>query len=53
MALAELDLPPEKVVLCSGIGQAAKTPQYVRVNYFNGLHGRALLLTLEFMQCGV
>jgi 2-oxoglutarate ferredoxin oxidoreductase subunit beta len=41
-ALAELDLPPESVVLCSGIGQAAKTPQYMRVNYFNGLHGRAL-----------
>lgn len=42
MALAELNLPPEEVVLCSGIGQAAKTPQYIRVNYFNGLHGRAL-----------
>lgn len=42
MALAELGLPPEEVVLCSGIGQAAKTPQYIRVNYFNGLHGRAL-----------
>jgi 2-oxoglutarate ferredoxin oxidoreductase subunit beta len=42
MALAELDLAPEQVVLCSGIGQAAKTPQYMRVNYFNGLHGRAL-----------
>lgn len=42
MALAELNLPPEEVVLCSGIGQAAKTPQYMRVNYFNGLHGRAL-----------
>ncbi len=41
-ALAELDLPPESVVICSGIGQAAKTPQYMRVNYFNGLHGRAL-----------
>lgn len=41
-ALAELDLPPEQVVVCSGIGQAAKTPQYMRVNYFNGLHGRAL-----------
>ena len=39
MALAELDLAPEQVVLCSGIGQAAKTPQYMRVNYFNGLHG--------------
>lgn len=42
LALSELDLSPEKVVLCSGIGQAAKTPQYMRVNYFNGLHGRAL-----------
>jgi 2-oxoglutarate ferredoxin oxidoreductase subunit beta len=41
-ALAELDLRPEEVVICSGIGQAAKTPQYMRVNYFNGLHGRAL-----------
>ena len=42
MALAELNLPPEEVVVCSGIGQAAKTPHYLRVNYFNGLHGRAL-----------
>jgi 2-oxoglutarate ferredoxin oxidoreductase subunit beta len=42
MALAELDLPPQEVVICSGIGQAAKTPHYLRVNYFNGLHGRAL-----------
>lgn len=42
MALAELDIMPENVVMCSGIGQAAKTPHYLRVNYFNGLHGRAL-----------
>lgn len=42
MALSELDIPPEDVVMCSGIGQAAKTPHYLRVNYFNGLHGRAL-----------
>ncbi|MBP9728281.1 MAG: 2-oxoacid ferredoxin oxidoreductase [Candidatus Moranbacteria bacterium] len=42
MALAELDIQPEDVVICSGIGQAAKTPHYLRVNYFNGLHGRAL-----------
>ena len=41
-ALAELDIPPTKAVLCSGIGQAAKTPHYLRTNYFNGLHGRAL-----------
>lgn len=42
MALAELDIQPQDVVMCSGIGQAAKTPHYLRVNYFNGLHGRAL-----------
>lgn len=42
MALSELDIPPQKVVICSGIGQAAKAPHYLRVNYFNGLHGRAL-----------
>jgi 2-oxoglutarate ferredoxin oxidoreductase subunit beta len=42
MALAELDITPQEAVICSGIGQAAKTPHYLRVNYFNGLHGRAL-----------
>lgn len=41
-ALTELEIKPEKLVLVSGIGQAAKTPQYLRTNYFNGLHGRAL-----------
>jgi len=40
--LAEMDIPPTEVVICSGIGQAAKTPHYLRVHYFNGLHGRAL-----------
>lgn len=42
LALSELDIPPEGVVMVSGIGQAAKAPQYLRLNYFNGLHGRAL-----------
>ena len=41
-ALAALQLPPHRVLLCSGIGQAAKMPHYIRVNGFNGLHGRAL-----------
>ncbi len=41
-ALDELGLNPENVVLVSGIGQAAKLPQYFNVNYFNGLHGRSL-----------
>jgi len=41
-ALDELGLTPQNTVLVSGIGQAAKTPQYVNANYFNGLHGRAI-----------
>jgi 2-oxoglutarate ferredoxin oxidoreductase subunit beta len=41
-SLAELSLPKDKVVLVSGIGQAAKMPQYVNTSFFNGLHGRAL-----------
>jgi 2-oxoglutarate ferredoxin oxidoreductase subunit beta len=41
-ALSELDIKPEKLVLVSGIGQAAKIPHYFRTNFFNGLHGRAI-----------
>ena len=41
-ALTLLDLPPHKVVFSTGIGQAAKAPHYIRVNTFNGLHGRSL-----------
>lgn len=40
--LAELELDPHQTVLVSGIGQAAKLPQYLDIHYFNGLHGRAL-----------
>ncbi len=41
-ALSELDIKPEKLVIVSGIGQAAKTPHYLKTNVFNGLHGRSL-----------
>ena len=41
-ALAELNIKPENLVMSSGIGQAAKTPHYLRTNIFNGLHGRAV-----------
>ncbi|NLZ49014.1 MAG: 2-oxoacid:ferredoxin oxidoreductase subunit beta [Clostridiales bacterium] len=41
-AAAELEIKPEDLVMVSGIGQAAKTPHYIRANGFNGLHGRAL-----------
>ncbi len=40
--MAELEIPPEKFVIVSGIGQAAKLPHYIRSNFFNGLHGRAI-----------
>lgn len=41
-AFFEIGLKPHEVLICSGIGQAAKMPHYVNVNGFNGLHGRAL-----------
>ncbi|GAB4311673.1 MAG: thiamine pyrophosphate-dependent enzyme [Candidatus Bipolaricaulota bacterium] len=41
-ALAQVDLPPHKVVLVTGIGQAAKIAHYVNANGFNGLHGRTV-----------
>ena len=41
-ALAELNIDPHNLVMVSGIGQAAKLPQYLNCHYFNGLHGRAL-----------
>jgi 2-oxoglutarate ferredoxin oxidoreductase subunit beta len=41
-ALADLEIPPEKLVVVSGIGQAAKIPHYMKTHFFNGLHGRAL-----------
>lgn len=40
--LAELEINPRELVICSGIGQAAKTPHYLNCNVYNGLHGRAL-----------
>ncbi|MBC7221212.1 2-oxoacid:ferredoxin oxidoreductase subunit beta [Candidatus Bipolaricaulota bacterium] len=41
-ALAQVKLPPHKVVLVTGIGQAAKIAHYVNTNGFNGLHGRTI-----------
>lgn len=41
-ALTELEINPKELVICSGIGQAAKTPHYLNCNVYNGLHGRAL-----------
>lgn len=41
-ALASMNLKPHESVFVSGIGQAAKSPHYLKTNVFNGLHGRAL-----------
>jgi 2-oxoglutarate/2-oxoacid ferredoxin oxidoreductase subunit beta len=41
-ALSEMNIPPEKILLVSGIGQAGKTPHFLKCNFFHGLHGRAL-----------
>jgi 2-oxoglutarate ferredoxin oxidoreductase subunit beta len=41
-ALEKAGYTKQETVLVSGIGQAAKTPQYLDTNYFNGLHGRAI-----------
>lgn len=41
-AIDQAGIDRTKLVLVSGIGQAAKLPHYTRANVFNGLHGRAL-----------
>ncbi len=41
-ALEELNMDPYQVLMVAGIGQAAKTPQYISANAFCGLHGRSL-----------
>ncbi|MHA1974644.1 MAG: thiamine pyrophosphate-dependent enzyme [Candidatus Hodarchaeales archaeon] len=45
-ALTELNIRPEELVITSGIGQAAKTPHYLKTNIFNGLHGRAVAVAM-------
>ena len=41
-ALAELDIPNERVVVVSGIGCSAQLPHFLRVYGIHGIHGRAL-----------
>ena len=41
-AMAACGLEPHKILMLSGIGQAAKMPHYLNLNMFNGLHGRSL-----------
>jgi len=38
----ELGIDKQKLVMVTGIGQAPKSPHYLDVSFFNGLHGRSL-----------
>jgi 2-oxoglutarate ferredoxin oxidoreductase subunit beta len=42
MAFTDLQLPPHKTVIFSGIGCSGKTPHCVKVNGIHTLHGRTL-----------
>jgi 2-oxoglutarate ferredoxin oxidoreductase subunit beta len=42
MAFTDLQLPPHRTVIFSGIGCSSKTPHCVKVNGIHTLHGRAL-----------
>lgn len=41
-ALVDLNLSPHKILIVSGIGQAAKAPHFMECNCIHSLHGRAL-----------
>ncbi|MCG8333865.1 MAG: thiamine pyrophosphate-dependent enzyme [Proteobacteria bacterium] len=41
-ALAAQNIAPHQLLMISGIGQAAKTPQFLKCNFFHTLHGRSL-----------
>lgn len=42
MALAQLNLDPDRVAVFSGIGCSGKTPHYIKAYGFHTLHGRVL-----------
>ena len=41
-ALAELDIAPHNVLICSGIGCSSNFPGFINAYGFHGLHGRSL-----------
>jgi 2-oxoglutarate ferredoxin oxidoreductase subunit beta len=41
-ALADLEIPPERLAVISGIGCSSRLPGYLRSYSFNTIHGRAL-----------
>ena len=46
MALAEMQLPPWEVLLCSGVGCSSKTPHFVKTYGVHTLHGRVVPFAL-------
>ncbi len=42
LALAQLDIPPHRVMLVSGIGCGSKLPDYTYANGYMSLHGRTV-----------
>ena len=44
-ALAELEIPPHKALLASGIGCSGRAGDYISFNRFQGTHGRTLAFT--------
>ncbi len=49
--LDSMNFDRRKLVLVSGIGQAAKLPHYTKANVYNGLHGRALPAAVAIKLC--
>jgi len=47
-ALAGSGLEPHQVIMVTGIGQGSKTPDYMHITGFNGLHGRPLPVATGF-----
>ena len=45
-AFAALGLPPEEIVVVSGIGCSSRIPAYTNCYGFHGVHGRSLILNL-------
>ncbi len=42
LALADLDIPPHRALVVSGIGCGSKLPDYMKINGFMTIHGRPL-----------
>lgn len=46
MAMAELGMPKEEIVMISGIGCSSRFPHYIQAYGFHGIHGRAPALAM-------